>query len=51
MTLKKLIKKYMRIQKLGYETMTIAQVINDLRQVGSIGKSTEKKEENDPDRS
>ena len=37
MTLNKLIEKYMRLQKERYETITIQQVIIDLRQVRSIG--------------
>lgn len=37
MTLKKLIRKYVGLCKQGYETIIITQVINDLRQVGSIG--------------
>jgi len=38
MTLKKLIKKYTKLIKQNYETICITQVVNDLRQVGSIGK-------------
>lgn len=30
MTRKKLIEKYMKLQKQGYETITLAQVIQDL---------------------
>jgi len=31
MTRKKLIEKYMKMQQQGYETITLAQVIGDLR--------------------
>ena len=42
MTLNKLIDKYIEIQKKGYETIVISEVVNDLRQVKSIGKPTNK---------
>ena len=32
MTIKKLIEKYMELQKSNYETIIISQVISDLRQ-------------------
>jgi len=42
MTLNKLIGKYIELQKEGYETIIISQVVNDLRLVRSIGKPTNK---------
>lgn len=45
MTLHKLIQKYRQFQQWKYETITIAQVINDLYQVKSIGKPPKEKNE------
>lgn len=42
MTLNKLIDKYIELQIKGYETIFITQVLDDLRQVRSIGKPTNK---------
>jgi len=39
MTLKKLIEHYVKLTKKNYETVCISQVINDLRQVRSIGNT------------
>jgi hypothetical protein len=33
MTIKKLIEKYVNLQKMNYETIIISQVISDLRQI------------------
>jgi uncharacterized radical SAM superfamily protein len=33
MTIKKLIEKYMKLQKQGYESILISQVISDLRPI------------------
>jgi hypothetical protein len=44
MTLQKLKEFYLGLYKQGYETVTIAQVISDLRQVKSIGKVKEEKD-------
>lgn len=45
MTLYKLIQKYRKFQHWKYETITIAQVINDLYQVKSIGKPPKETQE------
>lgn len=41
MTLQKLIAHYVKLMKQNYETIIISQVVNDLRQVKSLGKKNE----------